>query len=78
MDLSALPLTLRSVIPETYLDAMGHMNVMWYTHLFGKATGELFKLCGLDGDYLRALRAGTLALRQRFCYLPCSWPQLAA
>jgi len=78
MDLSALPLTLRSVIPETYLDAMGHMNVMWYTHLFGKATGETFKLCGLDGDNLRALRAGTFALQQHFCYLQCSWPQLAA
>jgi acyl-CoA thioester hydrolase len=69
MDLSGLPLTLQTVIPETYLDVMGHMNVMWYTHLFGKATGELFKLFGLDRDYLRECQAGTFALQQLFCYL---------
>ena len=37
----ALPITLQTVIPEDYIDVMGHMNVMWYTHLFGKATGGL-------------------------------------
>jgi len=36
MDLSSLPVLHRADIPETYLDEMGHMNVMWYTHLFSE------------------------------------------
>jgi acyl-CoA thioester hydrolase len=68
MDLSGLPLTLRTVIPESYVDMMGHMNVMWYTHLFGKATGELFQLFGFTHDYFRERRAGTFALKQLFNY----------
>ena len=39
MDLTALPITHRAVIPDDYLDEMGHMNVMWYTHLFSLARG---------------------------------------
>jgi acyl-CoA thioester hydrolase len=69
MELSALPLTLRTVISESYLDDMGHMNVMWYTHLFSMATGELFKLFGMDRDYLRECQAGMFALQQLFRYL---------
>ncbi len=68
MDLSALPLTLSTVIPEDYIDAMGHLNVMWYTHLFGKAIGELYKQFGLTRDYFQEHRAGTFALKQLFCY----------
>src|SRR5262249_1190817 len=68
MDLSALPLTLRTVIPEDYIDAMGHMNVMWYTHLFGKAIDELYNHFGLTRDYFQGHRAGTFALKQLFCY----------
>ena len=40
MDLTALPITHRAEIPDDYLDEMGHMNVMWYTHLFSKAWGS--------------------------------------
>jgi acyl-CoA thioester hydrolase len=69
MDLTALPLTLQTVIPEDYIDFMGHMNVMWYTHLFGKATGGLFQLVGLNRAYFVANQAGTFALKQLFTYL---------
>jgi acyl-CoA thioesterase FadM len=68
MDLSKLPVTHQAIIPDSYRDAMGHMNVMWYTHLFGQATGEVFKLCGLSRDYFLSCRAGIFALRQFFCY----------
>jgi acyl-CoA thioester hydrolase len=50
------------VIPESYLDEMGHMNVMWYTHLFSGAVGGLFKLLGLTRDYFESNRAGSFAL----------------
>jgi acyl-CoA thioester hydrolase len=69
MDLSALPITLQAVIPEDYIDAMGHMNVMWYTHLFAKATGSIFRQVGLDRDYYQSHQAGTFALKQFVCYL---------
>jgi acyl-CoA thioester hydrolase len=69
MDLSALPVTHKTVIPEDYIDLMGHMNVMWYTHLFAKATGGLFQQVGLNREYFQASQAGTFALKQLFTYL---------
>src|SRR5262249_55790113 len=57
------------VIPEAYLDEMGHMNVMWYTHLFSEATGGLFERIGLDRAYFEANQAGTFALEQHTRYL---------
>lgn len=68
LDLSQLPLTHRTVIPEDYIDLMGHMNVMWYTHLFGKATGAIFQQVGLNRAYFQANQAGTFALKQLFTY----------
>src|SRR6185436_5899063 len=52
----------------SYLDLMGHMNVMWYTHLFGQATVGLFKLMGMDRDYFQDYRSGSFALAQFFSY----------
>jgi len=68
MNLSPLPITCEATIPESYLDSMGHMNVMWYTHLFGKATGSIFKLVGMDRAYFQAHEAGSFALAQFFRY----------
>src|SRR3954462_15889776 len=68
MDLSSLPITLQTVIPEDYIDGMGHMNVMWYTHLFAKATGAIFQQVGLDRAYFQSQHAGTFALKQLFTY----------
>ena len=68
MDLSQLPVTYEATIPESYLDAMGHMNVMWYTHLFGRATGGMFSLLGLDKDYFISHNSGSFALSQFFSY----------
>jgi acyl-CoA thioesterase FadM len=67
--LDALPLTHRAVVPEAYLDEMGHMNVMWYTHLFSAATGGLWGLVGLTRAYFEANRAGTFALECHVRYL---------
>lgn len=69
MDPKQLPVTCQAEIPETYLDDMKHMNVMWYTHLFGRATGGLFKLLGLTREYFEEHHSGTFALEQHFRYL---------
>jgi acyl-CoA thioester hydrolase len=69
MDLTPLPVTHRAVIPDAYMDEMGHMNVMWYTHLFSEAAWGLFQLVGMTRDYFEARRAGTFALAQHFRYL---------
>ena len=68
MNLAPLPITHEGTIPESYLDLMGHMNVMWYTHLFGQATCGLFNLAGMDRDYFAAHHAGSFALAQFFRY----------
>ena len=68
MNLAPLPITHEATIPESYLDSMGHMNVMWYTHLFGQATGGVFHLAGMDRDYFVQHQAGSFALAQFFRY----------
>jgi len=69
MDLTTLPITHRAVIPDTYRDEMGHMNVMWYTYLFGLATDGLFDLFGFNRVYFEANQAGAFALEIHARYL---------
>ena len=68
MNLAPLPITFEATIPESYLDSMGHMNVMWYTHLFSHAMGGLFELVGMDRHYFQTHQAGSFALAQHFNY----------
>jgi acyl-CoA thioesterase FadM len=67
--LDALPVTHRAVVPESYLDEMGHMNVMWYTHLFSTAVGGLWDRLGLTDAYFAANRAGTFLLESHVRHL---------
>jgi acyl-CoA thioester hydrolase len=69
MDLSPLPITHRAVIPDSYLDEMGHMNVMWYTHLFSMGAWGLFQMVGLNREYFATNQAGSFALEQHIRYL---------
>jgi acyl-CoA thioester hydrolase len=69
MNLSSLPVTHRAVIPEDFIDEFGHVNVMWYTHLFSEAAGGLFRLVGLTHEHFTAHRTGSFALAQHFRYL---------
>src|SRR5438067_12161131 len=69
MTLDDLPITYRATIPPDYLDEMGHMNVMWYTHLFGCATMGLFERIGLTREYFEAHHAGSFALEHHVRYL---------
>ena len=68
-DLAAPPVHLQAGIPESYLDEMGHMNVMWYTHLFSRSSGVLFEKLGLDAAHFAANQAGTFALETHVRYL---------
>lgn len=68
MKLTDLPITHQATIPESYIDSMGHMNVMWYTSLFGKAMGGIFNIIGLNKEYYLAHHCGAFALQQFFDY----------
>ena len=67
-ELQQLPLTHQATIPEEYIDVMGHMNVMWYTHLFGFGICNTFLLIGLNRDYCETNQAGAFALKQYVNY----------
>jgi acyl-CoA thioester hydrolase len=69
MDLTSLPITHQAIIPESYHDEMGHMNVMWYTHLFSEGADGLFSSLGMDRAYFEANHAGTFALEFHVRYL---------
>ncbi len=68
IDLSSLPVTHQAVIPVSYLDMMGHMNVAWYTHLFGEATMEFYDRFGLNRAYMQANETGVFALEVHIRY----------
>lgn len=59
----------QAAIDADYLDEMGHMNVMWYTHLFDRATWVFFASLGMDLNYYNTSLAGAFALEQHTRYL---------
>jgi acyl-CoA thioester hydrolase len=65
----ALTLTLEAAVEPRFIDAMGHMNVSWYVHLFDRATWELFKGLGIDDDYRRRTNTGMFAVEEHVRYL---------
>jgi acyl-CoA thioester hydrolase len=68
-DLEGLPITLRRHVPEEYRDLMGHMNVMWYTHLFSCAFEAFAEQFGFGEAYFRANQMGSFALETHVRYL---------
>lgn len=64
-----LPETYSQTIPEDYLDVMGHMNVMWYTHLFSMGFVGLMKRVGVTRTFDDAHDSGTFALESHIRYL---------
>lgn len=67
--LESLPVTYRHEIPAHYRDEMGHMNVMWYTHLFSQSFGKFGDQFGLNEAYFRANERGSFALESHFRFL---------
>ncbi len=68
-DLVPLPVTHRAVIPDEYRDEMGHMNVMWYTHLFAESTRRVFIEFGMTPRYFADHHAGSFALEAHTRFL---------
>ncbi len=68
-EVNQLPLTYEATIPEDYLDLMGHMNVMWYTHLFSMSMMGVFRLTGLTREYMEEHQSGMFALESHIRYL---------
>jgi acyl-CoA thioester hydrolase len=69
VDLSPLPISHRATILEDYIDEMGHMNVMWYTHFFDRATMAFFESFGMGLAYFEGENAGAFALEKHTRYL---------
>ncbi len=68
-ELSPLPVTHQAVIPESYLDHLGHMNVAWYTHLYGTATRRFYELFDMGRAQQLEHDAGVVALESHIRYL---------
>ncbi len=67
--IAELPKTYSATVPSEFLDELGHMNVMWYTHLFGQGIRGLLSRVGLDQAYTDRCHAGTFALEKHIRYL---------
>jgi acyl-CoA thioester hydrolase len=68
-DLNQLPVTCQQVIPRDWIDEMGHVNVMWYTHLFSRASMGFFDSFGLNREYFEANKTGSFALKVHIIYV---------
>ena len=68
-DVRRLPQTCTLTIPEEYLDSMGHMNVMWYTHLFSMGLGGLMKILGATEIFDGSSGSGTFVLESHVHHL---------
>jgi acyl-CoA thioester hydrolase len=64
-----LDLTVDARVESRFLDAMGHMNVAWYTHLFDEGVWTYFERHGLDRGYMQRERRGAFALEETTRYL---------
>jgi len=69
MNVDELPVTARGEVSDDWLDEMGHMNVMWYTHMFSRGVWGFFQTFGFSHDYMQANHAGSFALEMHVRYL---------
>lgn len=67
--LAELPLFLDKIIPEAYIDRMGHMNVQHYVGLFNESAINMLVSAGLTADYIEQERGGAFALQQHIFYV---------
>jgi len=65
----AFPRTLEATVEPRFIDAMGHMNVAWYVHLFDGGTWGFFEQMGIDPEYRRRAHAGMFAVEHHIRYL---------
>jgi acyl-CoA thioester hydrolase len=65
----SLERTVSATVERGFLDAMGHMNVTWYVHLFDRGIWEYLERHGLDAQYLKREGRGMFALEENLRYL---------
>jgi acyl-CoA thioester hydrolase len=74
-DILALePPSLRIVVPESWADSNGHMNMRWYVALFDDAGDELHARVGLTPQFHREHQTGTVDLEHHTHFLSEAMP----
>jgi acyl-CoA thioester hydrolase len=63
------PASLRVVVPASWADANGHMNMRWYVVLFDDAGDELHERMGLTPGFHASHRTGTVDLEHHTNFL---------
>jgi acyl-CoA thioester hydrolase len=67
--ITALTPIYREIIPETYLDENGHMNIRWYLHIFDDAGYPLVASFGLTSEFHQQHGTGGFDLEHHIHYL---------
>ena len=56
-------LTREGVVEPSWIDANGHMNVMWYTQVFDSGCDVLLRRVGIDPETIKAGKPTVVAAR---------------
>src|ERR1035438_6684829 len=63
------PPSLHRVVPPSWADANGHMNMRWYVAMFDDAGDELHERVGLTPEFHRRHHTGTVDLEHHTHFL---------
>jgi len=69
VDLTELPKTFEALVPDSYIDLMGHMNVAWYSYFFSDAMLGLYTQLGSGVDDINDRQLGRFAMETHIRYL---------
>ncbi len=69
MNLNELPLGYEFTVPPDFSDFLDHMNVMYYTHLFDRATWAFYEQFGFGREYHTQSGYASFALEGHTRYL---------
>ena len=67
--LALQPPSLSAVVPQSWADSNGHMNMRWYAALFDDAGDELHERAGLTPEFHRRHGTGTVDLEHHTYFL---------
>ena len=67
--LALQPPSLRMVVPDSWGDSNGHMNMRWYVAIFDDAGDELHERVGLTPEFHRKNQTGTVDLEHHTHFL---------
>jgi acyl-CoA thioester hydrolase len=67
--LALAPPALRIVVPDSWIDGNGHMNMRWYVAIFDDAGDELHRRIGLTPEFHSRNQSGTVDLEHHLHFL---------